>query len=260
MNMSNVDDLNAQGNGQLRNKVALIVGGDSGLGLAVASAFAKQEADVAIVYHLAREDAHHTKQMVEAEGRSCLLIAGNVGEEKFCQQAVQQTIERFGKIDILVNNATERYLQQSNENISTEEMERILYSNLCPMFYLTNAALPYLKEGSTIINTTSVRVYKGNEQLLDYSSTRGAIVTFTRSLSQSLKEKGIRVNGVVPGPVWTMLVPCNLPADKVKALGEQMPNKGASSPAEIAQSIVFLASDDAFYRAGQVLFTQSLPA
>ena len=257
MNMSNVDDLNAQGNGQLRNKVALIVGGDSGLGLAVASAFAKQEADVAIVYHLAREDAHHTKQMVEAEGRSCLLIAGNVGEEKFCQQAVQQTIERFGKIDILVNNATERYLQQSNENISTEEMERILYSNLCPMFYLTNAALPYLKEGSTIINTTSVRVYKGNEQLLDYSSNRGAIVTFTRSLSQSLEDKGIRVNGVVPGSVWTMLVSSNFPANKVKALGEQMPTRGASEPAEIAQSIVFLASDDVSYRAGQVLFTQS---
>ena len=257
MNMSKVDDLKAQANGQLRNKVALIVGGDSGLGRAVAIAFAKEEADVALVYYLAREEAHHTKQIVEEEGRSCLLIMGDVEEEKFCQQAVQQVIDKFGKIDILVNNATVRHPQESHENISTEELERTLHGNFCLMFYMTNAALPYLKEGSTIINTTSVTAYKGNEQLLNYSSNRGAVVTFTLSLSQSLEDKGIRVNGVVPGSVWTMLVSSNLPANKVKALGEQMPTRGASEPAEIAQSIVFLASDDVSYRAGHVLFTHS---
>jgi len=255
----NVNELKTQGSGKLQNKVALIVGGDSGIGRAVAIAFAKQEADIALVCLTAPEKAEKTKQMVEQEGRSCLLIVGDVGDEQFCQQAVQQTIDQFGKIDILVNNAAEVQPQESHASISTQELEQTLQSNLCSMFYMTNAALPYLKEGSTIINTTSVTASKSNEQLLNYTSSKGAILTFTRSLSQSLGDKGIRVNGVAPGPVWTMLVPSNLPADKVKAMGEQMPMGGASQPEEIAQSVVFLASEDASYMAGQVLFTQSMP-
>ena len=249
-------DLDVNKSGKLRNKVALIVGGDKGLGRAIASAFAKEEADIAIIYRNAHEDAEKTKQLVEQEGRSCLLIAGEVGDEQFCQQAVKQTIEQLGKIDILVNNAAEQQTQESSENINTQELESTLQSNLCAMFYMTNAALPYLTEGSTIINTTSVTSSHSNE--LNYTSSKGAIVTFTRSLSQSLGDKGIRVNGVAPGPVWTMLVPSNLPADQVKAMGDQMPG-GASNPEEIAQSVVFLASEDASYMAGQVLFTQGMP-
>ncbi len=255
----NEDDLQVQGSGKLRNKVALIVGGDNDLGRAVAIALATEEADMAIVYHVAPAEAETTKQMVEEKGRSCLLIAGDVGDEEFCQQAVQQTIDQFGKLDILVNNAAELRFQESSESISNEELERTLQSNLCPMFYMTNAALPYLKEGSIIINTTSVNRPQGNEQMLDYTSSKGAIMTFTRSLSQSLGDKGIRVNGVAPGPVWTMLVPSNLSADKVKEMGEQMPTRGANSADQIAQSIVFLASEETPYMAGQVLFTQSMP-
>lgn len=245
--------------GRLRNKVALIVGGDSSLGRAVAIAFAKEGADVALVYLKADENAQTTKQMVEQEGRSCLLIFGDVEDETFCQQAAQQAVDQFGSIDILVNNAAEQPSQETSVNISTEELERNLQNSLCPMFYMTDAALPYLKEGSTIINSTSVMAFKGNEQLVDYSSSRGAIMTFTRSLSQSLEDKGIRVNGVAPGPVWTMLVPSTLPPDRVEALGAQMPTQGATQPDEIAQSIVFLASEDAPYIAGQVLFTQTMP-
>lgn len=255
----NVNELNVQRSGKLRQKVALIVGGDSRLGRAVAIALATEEADIVIVYQEAPAEAEKTKQMVEEKGRSCLLIAGDVGDEAFCQQAVQRTIDQFGRLDILVNNAADLRFQDRSENLSNEEIERTLQSNLCPMFYMTNAALPYLKEGSTIINTTSITRPQGNEQVLNYTSSKGAIMTFTRSLSQSLGDKGIRVTGVAPGPVWTMLVPSNLPADKVKQIGEQMPTTGAGSAEQIAQSVVFLASEDAPYMAGQVLFTQSMP-
>lgn len=253
------DTLTAQGNGKLCDKVALIVGGDSGIGRAVAIAFAKEEANIAIIYRNSREDAKKTQTMVEEQGCSCLLIGGDVEDEQFCQQAVQKAIDQFGKIDILVNNAAEQQSPKSPENISIDELERNLQSNLCPMFYMTNAALPYLKEGSTIINTTSVTASQGNQQSLNYTSNKGAILTFTRSLSQSLQDKGIRVNGVAPGPVWTMLVPSNLSPDKVKSIGEQMPMGLESHPEEIAQSVVFLASEEASYMAGQVLFTQSMP-
>ncbi|AFZ18317.1 SDR family oxidoreductase [Allocoleopsis franciscana] len=253
------DTLTAQGRGKLCNKVALIVGGDSGIGRAVAIAFAKEEADIAIIYRNAREDAKKTQTMVEEQGRSCLLIGGDVEDEQFCQQAVQKAIDQFGKIDILVNNAAEQQSPKSPENISIDELERTLQSNLCPMFYMTNAALPYLQEGSTIINTTSVTASQGNQQSLNYTSNKGAILTFTRSLSQSLQDKGIRVNGVAPGPVWTMLVPSNLSADRVKSIGDKMPMGVESHPEEIAQSVVFLASEEASYMAGQVLFTQSMP-
>lgn len=259
MQQKQMDKLTAQVSGKLCNKVALIVGGDSGIGRAVAIAFAKEEADIAIIYRNASEDAQKTQSMVEEEGRACLLIGGDVEDEKFCQQAVQKAIEQFGKIDILVNNAAEQQPSKSSENISIDELERTLQSNLCPMFYVTNAALPYLKEGSTIINTTSVTASPGNQQSVNYTSNKGAILTFTRSLSQSLQDKGIRVNGVAPGPVWTMLVPSNLSADKVKLIGDRMPIGVENHPEEIAQSVVFLASEDASYMAGQVLFTQSIP-
>lgn len=254
-----VETLKGLESGKLRNKVALIVGGDSSLGRAVAIAFAKEGANISLVYLNACEDTEKTKQTVEQEGRSCLLIVGDVGDETFCRQAVGQTIEQFGKLDILVNNTAEHYPQESGENMSPEELERTLDSNLSPMFYMTNAALPYLQEGSTIINTTSVIAPKGNKQSLNYTSSKGAIVTFTRSLAQSLEDQGIRVSGVAPGPVWTMLVPSNLSADRVQAMGEHMPGTENSQPEGIAQSLVFLASEDASYMAGQVLFTQAMP-
>lgn len=247
------DDFNAQGSGKLRNKVALITGGDSGMGRAVAIAFAKEGADVAIVYLNQHENVEKTKQKVEQEGRSCLVIAGDVGDEQFCQQAVQQTIDKFGKLEILVNNAAQQNSQESNEDISAEQLEQNLNNNICAMYYMTNAALPHLQEGSTIINTTSVTANQSN-------ATRGAIMTFTRTLSQSVEDKGIRVNGVTPGPVWTVLVPSTLPADKVEDFGKQVPTGQADQPEEIIQSFIFLASDEASYMAGQVVFTNSLPA
>jgi NAD(P)-dependent dehydrogenase (short-subunit alcohol dehydrogenase family) len=243
----------------LLNKVALISGGNSGLGRAVAIAFAKEGADIAIVYLDDQESTARTRQMVEEEGRTCLSLFGDVANETFCQQAVQQTIDRFGKLDVLVNNATEQPPQESRENISTQELESPLDTNICAMFYMTNAALPYLKEGSTIINTTSVSAYTGNEQSLDYSSTKGAIMTFTRSLSQSLEDKGIRVNGVAPGPLWTLLVPSNLPSAEVHDFGNQLSRGDTGNPEEIVPSFVFLASDESSYMAGQVVFTRSLP-
>ncbi len=252
------DDLKYQGSGKLLNKVALISGGNSGLGRAVAIAFAKEGADIAIVYLDDQESTAQTRQMVEQEGRTCLSIFGDVANEAFCQQAVQQTIDKFGKLDVLVNNATEQPPQESRENISTQELETPLDTNICAMFYMTNAALPYLKEGSTIINTTSVSAYKGNEQSLDYSSTKGAIMTFTRSLSQSLEDKGIRVNGVAPGPLWTLLVPSNLPSAEVHDFGNQLSRGDAGNPEEIVPSFVFLASDESSYMAGQVVFTRGL--
>ncbi len=254
MLQQNSEKITAQGSRMLLNKVALIVGGESGLGRAVAIALAKEAVDIAIVSLNAHKDAETTKQKVEETGRSCLLMTGDVEDEAFCQQAVQKTIEQFGRIDILVNNALQPPTLQGSENLSTEELERNLQSSLCPMFYMTNAALPYLKEGSTIINTTSVMA---SQEQVDYTSSRGAIVTFTRSLSQSLEDKGIRVNGVAPGPVWTMLVPSTVPADQVKTMGERMPTGDANQAEEIAQSIVYLASEDASYMAGQVVFTQS---
>lgn len=253
---SKADDFKAQGSGKLHNKVALITGGDSGIGRAVAIAFAKEGADVAVIYQNEPEQADQTKQLVEQEGRSCLTIDGDISDEAFCQQAAQQTIDKFGRIDVLVNNTVEQYSQESVKDISTEQLENDLQTSLCPMFYMTNAALPYLQEGSTIINTTSVTPYEGNELLPD-SSARGAIMTFTRTLSKSLEDKGIRVNGVAPGPVWTLLVPSTLPADKVEEFGKQVPTGQDNLPEEIAPSFVFLASDEASYMAGQIVFTQS---
>jgi NAD(P)-dependent dehydrogenase (short-subunit alcohol dehydrogenase family) len=239
--------------GKLEGKVALITGGDSGIGRSVAILYAKEGADVAIMYLSEDQDAEETKRLVEVEGKRCLTIKGDIGDEQFCQQAVQQTVQELGHLDILINNAAEQHPQESIENITAEQLERTFRTNIFSMFFMTKAALPNLKEGSTIINTTSVTAYKGNPQLLDYSSTKGAIVAFTRSLSQSLVEKGIRVNGVAPGPIWTPLIPSTFPEDKVKSFGAQVPMQRAGQPEEVAPCYVFLASDDSSYISGQIL-------
>lgn len=247
------DDSKYKGSGKLQGKVALITGGDSGIGRAVAIFYAKEGADVGIIYLNEHEDAKETKRLVEQEGRKCITIAGDIGDEKFCQQAVEQVVNQLGKLDILVNNAAEQHPQQSIEDITAEQLERTFRTNIFSMFFMTKAALKHLKEGSAIINTTSVTAYQGNKQLLDYSSTKGAIVAFTRSLSQALVEKGIRVNGVAPGPIWTPLIPATFPEDKVASFGQQVPMQRAGQPEEIAPSYVFLASDDSSYFAGQIL-------
>jgi len=246
-------DPEQRGCGKLVGKVALITGGDSGIGRAVAVAYAKEGADVAIVYLNEHGDAEETKRLVEQEGRRCLTIAGDVGDEKFCREAVDRTIHEFGHLDILVNNAAEQHPQESLEQISAEQLERTFRTNIFSYFYMGKAALPHLKEGSTIINTTSVTAYKGSPQLLDYSSTKGAIVAFTRSLSQALADKQIRVNAVAPGPIWTPLIPSTFPPEKVESFGSDVPLKRAGQPEEVAPSYVFLASRDSSYTTGQVL-------
>jgi NAD(P)-dependent dehydrogenase (short-subunit alcohol dehydrogenase family) len=239
--------------GKLDGKVALITGGDSGIGRAVAILFAKEGADVAISYLNEHEDAQETKRQVEQEGRRCLLLAGDIGDESFCRQAVQRTVSELGGLDVLVNNAAEQHPQDSIEQISAEQLERTFRTNIFAMFYLVKAAMPHLKQGSSIVNTTSVTAYKGSPQLLDYSSTKGAIVAFTRSLSQALVEQGIRVNAVAPGPIWTPLIPSTFPEEKVASFGADVPMKRAGQPEEVANCFLFLASDDSSYIAGQVL-------
>ena len=241
------------GCGKLRDKVALITGGDSGIGRAVAIAYAKEGADSAIVYYDEHADAKETQRLVEEQGRRCILISGDVGREQFCQEAVERTVQEFGRLDILVNNAAEQHPQESLEQITADQLERTFRTNIFSYFYMGKAALPHLKEGSTIINTTSVTAYKGSPQLLDYSSTKGAIVAFTRSLSQALAGKQIRVNAVAPGPIWTQLIPSTFPPDKVSTFGSDVPLKPAGQPEEVAPSYVFLASQDSSYTTGQVL-------
>ena len=243
-----------RGSGKLAGKVALISGGDSGIGRAVAVLFAREGADVAIG-HLAEEDtdANETVKLVEAEGRRCLTLPGDVGDEAFCRQAVERTVSELGRLDVLVNNAAEQHTTGSIAEISAEQLERTFRTNLFAMFFLTKAALPHLGEGSAIVNTTSVTAYQGNPALLDYSSTKGAIVAFTRSLSQQLVDKGIRVNAVAPGPIWTPLIPATMPEEKVAQFGKDVPLGRPGQPEEVAPCYLFLASDDASYMAGQVL-------
>jgi len=244
---------NYKGSGKLDERVALITGGDSGIGRAIALAFAKEGADVAIVYLDEHNDAQETKKQVEAHGRRCILLPGDVGDEAFCRVAVRETVDQLGRLHVLVNNAAEQHPQDSIEKISAEQLERTFRTNIFAMFYLVKAALPHLKEGSTIINTTSVTAYKGNPMLIDYSSTKGAIVAFTRALSESLVEKGIRVNAVAPGPIWTPLIPSTFPPEKVAAFGKDVPMKRPGQPVEVAKAYVFLASDDSSYISGQVI-------
>jgi NAD(P)-dependent dehydrogenase (short-subunit alcohol dehydrogenase family) len=242
-----------RGNEKLRDKVALITGGDSGIGRAIAIAFAKEGADVTVVYLEEKRDANETKRLVEEHGRRCLLISGNVGQEEFCRKAIAKTIQEFGRIDILVNNAAEQHPQESIEKITEKQLERTFRTNIFSFFFMTKAALKHLKKGAVIINTTSVTAYKGSAHLLDYSSTKGAITSFTRSLSQALAEKGVRVNGVAPGPIWTPLIPSTFPSKEVETFGSDVPLGRPGQPEEVAPSYVFLASDDSSYMTGQIL-------
>jgi NAD(P)-dependent dehydrogenase (short-subunit alcohol dehydrogenase family) len=247
------EDEKHRGSGKLQDKIAIITGGDSGIGRAIAIAFAKEGTDVSVVYLEERKDANETKRLVEEHRRKCLLIEGDVGQEEFCRKAVQQTVKEFGRIDIVVNNAAEQHPQESIEKISEKQLERTFRTNIFSMFFMVKAAMKHLKKGAVIINTTSVTAYKGNAHLLDYSSTKGAITSFTRSLSQALADRCIRVNGVAPGPVWTPLIPSTFPAKEVATFGSDVALGRPGQPEEIAPSYVFLASDDSSYMTGQVL-------
>lgn len=247
------DDSTHRGTGKLRRKVALITGGDSGIGRAVAISFAREGADVVILYLDEHQDAKETSKLVEKEGRRCLAMAGDVGTKLFCTESVKKTIDTFGQLDILVNNAAEQHPQDCITKISPEQLERTFRTNIFSFFYMAQAALPHLKAGSAIINSASVTAYKGSWHLLDYSATKGAIVAFTRSLSQALAEKHIRVNAVAPGPIWTPLIPSTFSKEEVETFGSRVPMKRVGQPEEVAPSYLFLACDDASYMTGQVL-------
>jgi len=247
------EDEKHRGSGKLQDKVAIITGGDSGIGRAVAIAFAKEGAHISVVYLEEQRDANETKCLVEEQGRECLLIKGDVGQEEFCRKAVAQTVEEFGGVDVVVNNAAEQHPQDSIERITEKQLERTFRTNIFSFFFMVKAAMKHLKKGAVIINTTSVTAYKGSAHLLDYSSTKGAITSFTRSLSQALAGKCIRVNGVAPGPVWTPLIPSTFPAKEVETFDSDVPLGRAGQPEEIAPSYVFLAPADSSYMTGQVL-------
>lgn len=247
------DDEKYKGSGKLQGKVALITGGDSGIGRAVAIAFAKEGANVAIGYLNEEEDAEETKKLVDKYGGQCFLFAGDIGEEEVCQNFVSQVVATFGTLNIIVNNAAEQIVQAGIENITKEQLLRTYQTNIFSYFYIVKASLPYLKKEDVIINTTSVTAYKGHAELIDYSSTKGAIVTFTRSLALSLVKKGIRVNGVAPGPIWTPLIPSSFSAQDVATFGSDTEMMRAGQPYELAPTYVYLASNDSSYVTGQIL-------
>ena len=242
------------GSARLNGKVALITGGDSGIGRAVAALFAREGADIAIVYLCEHDDAAFTKGIVEKEGRRAITIAGDIGDKRCCESAVQQTINELGQLDILVNNAGEQHYDEDIGNITEEQLKRTFQTNVFGMFFMTQAAMPHLSRGSAIINCTSETMYMGSPALLDYSSTKGAITAFTRSLALNLVEKGIRVNGVAPGPIWTPLNPSGgQPPDKIPEFGKDTPMGRPGQPNEVAPSFLFLACEDSSYTTGQVL-------
>jgi hypothetical protein len=239
--------------GKLTGRVALVTGGDSGIGRAVAVLFAREGADVAIVYLDEHEDATATKTIVESHGVRCLTIAGDAGDPAFCQNAVRQTVERLGKLDILVNNVAEQHVEIDLRDITPASLERTFKTNLYSYVFMTQAALDHLKAGATVINTTSVNAYKGNAKLIDYTASKGAIVALTRSLALTLAEDGIRVNGVAPGPIWTPLIPATFDAGHIEKFGQNVALKRPGQPWEVATAYVYLASDDSAYMTGQIL-------
>lgn len=242
-----------KGSDKLLNKIALITGGDSGIGRAIACAYAQEGADLVVHYLNEEEDAAKTKQLVEELGRKCWLVSANLQEYTQCEKLVNQALKYGERIDILVNNIAEQHPQDRMEDISCEQMEETFKTNFFSYFYMIKACLPHLSKGAVIINTTSVTAYKGSAHLIDYSCTKGAIIALTRSLSENLVSKGIRVNAVAPGPVWTPLIPASFSAEEVEQFGKNTPMKRAGQPVEIAPSYVFLASDDSSYMSGQVL-------
>lgn len=242
-----------QGSEKLKGKVAIITGGDSGIGRAVAIAYAREGADVVIAYLDEHEDAEKTRRIIEDSGRQCLTMAGDVGDESFCQSLITTAMAKFGRIDVLVNNAAQQFPQEHLEDIDQQQLEKTFRINIFSMFYTVKAALPHLQEGAHIINTASVTAYRGSEHLLDYSATKGAIVSYTRSLSKQLVKKGIYVNAVAPGPVWTPLIAATFSPEEVSKFGSGAPLGRPAQPSEIAPSYVFLASRDSSYMTGQVL-------
>ena len=242
-----------KGSEKLAGKVALITGGDSGIGRAVAILFAREGANIVLSYLKEHKDAEDTAELVRAEGAECRMYAGDIGDEHWCRQLVDNALEEFGKIDILVNNAGEQHPQEDVLDITTDQWRRTFKTDIDAMFYLVREALPHLKKGSSIINTTSVTAYKGHEMLLDYSTTKGAIVSFTRSLSMMLAQKGIRVNAVAPGPIWTPLIPSTFPPEKVEKFGKDVPLGRPGEPSEVAPAFVLLASSDGSYITGQTI-------
>jgi len=247
------EDLAYVGSNKLLGKVAIITGGDSGIGRAVAIAFAKEGADIVIAYLNEHDDAKATHQRIEELGRKCLFIPGDLGDENHCKKVVTRCIDNFNRLDVLVNNCAEQHPQKRIEDITTSQLERTFRTNIFSYFHMTKSAMPHLKPGSTIINTTSATAYAGHDQLLDYSATKGAIVTYTRSLSQMLAPKSIRVNGVAPGPIWTPLIPSTFAAEDVATHGGDTPIGRAGQPRELAPAYVYLASGDSSYMTGQIL-------
>lgn len=242
------------GSGRLEGRIAIITGADSGIGRAVAVLFAREGADIVGVYLSEEEDADRTRDAIEEEGAEALMLAGNVGDPDFCADVVKQAVERFGRLDILVNNAGEQHPDKAIEDITPDQLQRTFQTNIFGMFYMVQAARPHLKDGAAIINTTSVTMYQGAKELLDYSATKGAITAFTRSLSENLVGKGVRVNAVAPGPIWTPLNPSGgASPDKLEHFGESTPMGRPGQPNEVAPSFLFLACDDASYMSGQVL-------
>ncbi|EMR03679.1 SDR family oxidoreductase [Cesiribacter andamanensis] len=240
-----------KGSGKLKGKIALISGGDSGIGRSVAVHYAREGADVAIIYLSEDADAHKTKKLVEAEGQKCLLLRGDLGDRTFAENCIKKTVEEFGSLNILVNNAAEQHPADELEELDLDLMEKTFRTNIFSMFYLTKPALEHLQEGDSIINTTSVTAYRGSHHLIDYSATKGAITAFTRSLGTSLASRKIRVNGVAPGPIWTPLIPST--KDNVDEFGKDVPLERPGQPSECGPAYVFLASDDASYMTSQII-------
>lgn len=244
---------NYKGSDKLNGKVALITGGDSGIGRSVAIHFAREGADVAIVYYNEKEDALDTRRLVEKEGRECLVIKGDLTSEKFCRKAVADTVGKFGKLNILVNNAAMQFPEDDLQDISKKHLQLTFETNIYPFFYTTQEAMNHLADGDCIINTASVTAYRGSDHLIDYASTKGAIVAFTRSLASQLADKGIRVNGVAPGPVWTPLIPASFEEEETAKFGQDTPMGRAGQPSEIGPAYVFLACEDSSYMTGQMI-------